>query len=146
MSWDNNYNPLDNTRDLVDFAHKTTQLSHARDAAKTRELLAEQVRLQKEALELEKKKLALEEAKLKQGQMGQQVNRQMGQQAHSPPSSTSSHLSSTRLLPAGKNNSWDWSVIECEKDRAKKIQMLHEYEEKYGESELVTNMLRKFGE
>ena len=69
-------------RDTMDFIQKMDQAQATQEAAKTRQLLEEQVHLQREANELKKKELAMEQEKMGRGQMGQQVNRQMGQQAN----------------------------------------------------------------
>jgi len=114
------WNPLNSTRDLVDFAKGMDQHRATQETAATRKLLEEQVRLQKEANELEKKRQELERTG----------------QAQSPTASTTApynKLSPEAARNAQANREYKTAIenVVNERDTERRREMARKFEAKY---------------
>ena len=139
MAYEQNWNPLGNTRDGID-AIRT--MNHLSNQEKQNALLAEQVRLQREALELEKKKMAqeqekinLERERLKQQGQGQQVSPTPAEPPKEPYRPYSPEQEKAiREGRAPRNRIADYLAIENAVGRQDKLRALKKYEYYWGVS------------
>jgi hypothetical protein len=135
-----NYNPLTNQRDAVDFMRTLGHLNNQDAQRKLTEeqirLQQEQLRMQRETLELEKQKLAQEQEKIKL-EREQLARQQRGQQLVSPtpfqqPTSPSFPDDSTLGQTSFGKRMNDFAAIRNEPNQARKQRMLSAFEAKYG--------------
>lgn len=133
-----NFNPFVPGADAREFALGLNQLRATDEAAKTRKLLEEQVRLQREALEQEKKKIAQEQEKLAQEQEKIKLEReQLARQKQGyPPSfpSTSAQVSGTdvKVTQSELAKAKDLKAIYREQDLIRRRKLARTFEAKYG--------------